>query len=1358
MSLGSTNKPPSDDANQDSKECRPKQNGCSKAGVGPSCSNATNLSNPGATAKRNCLEEAKKRCEEKLKDCIRICQEENSQGEENISSVAGVKGSVNGDDSYAMRCGGGNFLEPTGVSLDIGAFTTKPSSFDIQKPAKGHFENLQDYAGCVADCYNDAISNCSTVQCYCGNFKCDSQGPGTGGGFDPFPNDDEEPEDEYDREEKENKLVSVDFNTDSSYGGPIELIYTKGEVGGNVIWLSDLTSGNFTTLTTTTDKIKRVITTTKKFVTYAFIDISVGLCAGEIDQVVSIQLDGIPIFGPGVSPLTQASFRLFKGSETQKVLAAHAYKQGFGSTPAYRGTAYLNFPGFNLNKFTQFPKFTVEIASSTATGPEFIRSEVLTGTATSKVWTVFPEASRLLIETTGGLTCLNTDTMEEVWTAPISDTIEITQQGRAITYDGTNVGIYEEGFEMQSGSYVARATDIAQSFYFRFIDSVGNAGTYLLSEANDGNAVLEQIEEFTPSFPSDSVGVIALTGFDTSPHAVGLVGDIVYTSFAGAEVEKRSVFLFRQGRGTFDNITVRELRMFGDSLDNLTEDAEWYSHTIPEITFNNSFSLVVLGGFFCKRTLSFILFARDNTTKFIVSWSPVAGVNWVVNPAQIPFASKYACASGEAFEEYYYVGSDGSVYSLNVDTGVIATYTTGWTPCAGKQYYDATREHIIYEDSDGRITRAVLETVEVGVDTLESVYIDVLRRSGINPNTVDLTGLDAIEIKGFRSGSFTFGTQILEALSQVYLVQQTVSPALTFQPKTAASQISVDMAHADRVPSRLIVSRNAENLAVTVNYFSVENNGEAGFQSFALDRGEDARLVPVRSQSYTWAILENDAYMRRLAEIYATMIDEASTTTSFVLPPRYLAFSVGDIAVANITGKVQKVSIGADNSMELSLVRDDIGKYSELVSVDGIPSLSLRVDTTNYPDTLAPPMGVASKAIAPTGEGGAGIIVGAANLLGEFDDTTFIAENSSEIDPTPSGAVTDVTLPLIWGRLITPPVNATSSIFATQVDNSLVIEFYDESFVTRILAKTNRFGEYPDFRTVNVSDYNMLLVGKELIQYGFTEAVVGEPRQLRFINLLRARHDTDTFMTHTANELCIYYETQSAKYVPVDPANVAFSQNLITFSQDGFRRGDVIVPDTLFDPLSPGYVTRHDILPTQYEYARNTVYPSSPHVMLCVRPRIGVQNGFTNSRVDLYNVSPDFPTPLYVLKEPFDLARFNSLRSITTDYTYIIARRDVDDKLVLNEFDYAERAFTQNDRRYGYFPHWDQGTTGYMFFGGAQSPRTGGAAVAWNGLTDWLTVVLVSQNEYGERFHIYDFPPGIDYFTRPTTATSSYQV
>lgn len=1297
------------------EQCKVPTDNCSRGGTGPTCSQNPEI---GGANKRECLEEAKKNCEEALKKCIEECDDakekfiqDTTGGQssliQGVYTDEGVQGSSG--NSYETKA---SFALANVYGYGDSSYFRGPSDVGGQD----WHSILWTHARCMQDCYYQAISDCETVQCYCSSLKCevdgrDLGGAGGGGGGTPF-----------DYVYKTDQLGEVDFDTVSAYGGLIELVYTRAYLPGNVIWVSDVYSKRSEEIYTTTDSDTHTITVRTAISISNKIDMHIGLSAGVLEDVLSVRVNGNVYYDrndPAYSDIGE-TLELMTGSEGQRVRQVVAEEFGFGRVPAYRGLAYLVLSDFQLNGLTQFPKFSIEVAKSVTRYTDSAESATIAGKDSSIIWTVIPEAHRAFAESSNGVMCVDTDDLTVRWDEPVGYAIEVTPLGKVMTYDGSTISVFDPSYGESFGGYPA-SLPVSQSFMFRTPDMTGNSSLSLFTQDGAGNTVAEEIIESLPTFPSDAVAIRDLPGFDAAPHDVALDVYNYATQVTGISSLTRSLYFLRVVPGTFDTIRVRELRMIGAQSDSLLENEEWYEYDLPLLTFGNVNTLVILGAI-PKKDGSFIVFTGSALGYQATCWNR-NGVVWAAALPTCPNFGKYAPVDVPLDAPFYYI-SGSTVYRLAVDTGAVTTWTLTSTPptLAGKQYYFSRRKVLFYESAGDKLAKIVLEQFTTNKETVGDAARDLTERLGLSPVDFDYTDIDTIEITGFRSGPNETAAAIMQSLGDVYQFTFAADDRIVFIDKSVNSgAVIADNDVIDESARRRTVV-NKEDSSVRVTYFSEELFGEQAEQTFTLDLNAE-RVVIGDESSYSWPVLETDLFMRRLAERLATGTADTSSGTSKKIPPRYLFLTAGDTIIGD--GRLRQMTIGADLAIEIEAVDDDPAKYGEVVPISAQTVISRRLSIDASAATLAAPIAMSTRPVFPASNGkSAGVYGGLANIDESFDAPTYMAPTNSLVDFVPSQPRLSATAPVAWGRLSQLPLTHPTAQFRTFPEDSVKIVFADQDMADRVLRKVSHYGKSPDRRTVDPF-YNMLIVGREIMQYGYATGALGASREVTFTNLVRNGQNTDQFNgEHVLNEMCMAFDKDTAAYYEVAEGDIGETFKLFSYSFGPERRRfDTFVEEDCLLPIAPGYILRHDVATTSVGNPIQT--------RVHFRTRNGRWDGFRYDKADqgLTNFGMLASNSMYLLRADYDESLFEAER-YGTSTAYIIKRYH---GAIFSEFNASD-------------------PSQYYYFYGA-TPIYGGPTVLWDYLWDLTTepliVVFTSENDYGETRAVYKFPIG-DYTDRPT--------
>ena len=144
----------------------------------------------------------------------------------------------------------------------------------------------------------------------------------------------------------------------STEGAPVPRVYGRARIGGTLIWATRPLEVANTTVERSSSGSKGGAGGQKTVRTAysTFIDLAVGLCAGEIALVRRIWADGSEL------DLTTLNWRVHTGSATQAPDPLIVAKERADNAPAYRGLAYIVFERLPLAAFgNRIPQFAFEV-------------------------------------------------------------------------------------------------------------------------------------------------------------------------------------------------------------------------------------------------------------------------------------------------------------------------------------------------------------------------------------------------------------------------------------------------------------------------------------------------------------------------------------------------------------------------------------------------------------------------------------------------------------------------------------------------------------------------------------------------------------------------------------------------------------------------------------------------------------------------------------------------------------------------------------------------------------------------------------------------------------------------------------
>ncbi len=153
------------------------------------------------------------------------------------------------------------------------------------------------------------------------------------------------------------RLETLSVQT-STYGRMIPIVFGTVRIAGNVIWSRPIREMATTTTTSTGGKGGGGgSSSSSSSTTYSYyVTLAIAVCEGEIARIDRVWADA------KLLDLSQGTYRIYKGSETQLPDPLIESYQGVGATPAYRGMAYIVIEDFPMESFgNRIPNFSFEV-------------------------------------------------------------------------------------------------------------------------------------------------------------------------------------------------------------------------------------------------------------------------------------------------------------------------------------------------------------------------------------------------------------------------------------------------------------------------------------------------------------------------------------------------------------------------------------------------------------------------------------------------------------------------------------------------------------------------------------------------------------------------------------------------------------------------------------------------------------------------------------------------------------------------------------------------------------------------------------------------------------------------------------
>lgn len=1189
---------------------------CSKDGSGPYCDHED------ANAqlnKANCIVQAEKNCESKLQDALNKCSKESADRE------------------------------------DYWKDKIRPQNKNETPLDDAHAEDrfALQFHDCLELAYRAASIGCSYVQCYCNQKVCKQPcvppfcapgGYGGGGGSKP-------PLPPATYKNESNAVNPAQFQTQSAYDIPIELVYSRAYLPGNLIYTSEPEIKQTVRKTTVYDSASNTYTTTTDTAVSNYLSFAFGLCAGEIDALSRLWINQALVYDrSGASNVVQDTLgnsivEFYQGSSNQKVNQRQTTQFGFGKVPAYRDMSYVQVSQFSITELTSFPQINAEVVRVTSQDNQQVVSDILSDTAVARLFKIDPATKRVWIAQNDSVLALDYDNLEVVTTESGTNAINISAAGKIITYDGVNLGIVDPHFGQ---TYATRTADlsIAKSLVTRIFNNNDSSYNALISISSAGDIDIDYYDDTRDSFIS-SIDTLNVGG---SVPVTAVMQSLERVSGSSTFIDYSLILPRINDTGDAINVIEFTMGTTDTAFAALFETGAYATYDIDNSYFLNATDLSLVGAIACDQDSSIIFITNTGARTVAQKWTKQEVV-WSVDIPRVTLLGTEPMFR-EPSTKFCYMAADGKVYALNFADGATTVVMTTPHTVAGAQLYDPETDTLTFWSSDATVIRLFLNRVNSDKQSLGEVLRDVLARTGVDNLAVNAAD-STILVTGYRTGSKTKGVDIIQELIELYPSNVFDAEALYVLDKGSQSTITVDVSKAEENLSYASDRSVGDTGSATLEYYSDPLFGERVTQSFILPTERSTNYAVI---SDSFSAIESDSYMRRLAELKVFSAQDGDVTTQANLPWGFLALTAGDYVKFLREFAISQITLGADNSLELKCVSDQRGKYQEVVALSSVDPIGLSLLGTHSDIAMSAPFGFIARAIEPKDLHSSGLYVGATDLWQEFSPLQ-VTETASATSDTPGGTTKLIPNSATWGRLISAPPNLGTAHWRTFPEQSFIVQFATTDMAQRVVesARAAASVDYGYNFLLRSAWTNLIMVGREFIQYKTASLV--DSKTVMFGNLLRARANTEDFGVHEISELCVVVNKTDYRISEFTPADLNESAMLMSFTADGRTRRDDIqlaLADVL--PLQQNAIARRDV-PAQVD--KSSSHPENPHVLIRYNYRVQNDNVLTPTRssIDI----PGNVTLCYLLRGEYDEALFESLRDNELDFSYVMARGQFSD-------------------------------------------------------------------------------------------------
>ncbi len=1109
---------------------------CKSAGTGPSCLDTSNPVNSRLKdGKQECLKREEESCTKDKLACMKSCVKEAVEKPQVCES---------------------------GIELAPATYVTRAT-----------WE-------CRSKC--DRPGQCNYKKCYCLEIKCTFCAVGTcdedtttdpetppsdpddpGGPDDPI--DPSDPDPTRPRTVRNNMRI-----TRSNHGVPIELVYTRHIVSGNVIWIGNASNASLRTAEFTSggEGPTYVDGVEASTVQESFFDFALAVCEGEASTVSRLWINGDLVLDRtadliqteggffGRDARSAENYRVrgtdvvfYGGSEAQK---ANPY---MGGDVAYRGLAYLFFRRFPLRySGGKFPEINVEV---------YRRSSSSLSTALSDALPSISSGDELFhADQDRGTLYLDTPLLSTPLLSPASIT------PRALTASGDAID-YRTMVITPSGAAVAQVGAVANTrpvVLFSPLDgaeaarfgvtgsSTAHTSTEIVNTAATGGtrsiAVRSFNQEYYVAVAGSSVAFLPIDIAQRRIHAPARIdnnlsgGAIKHAQFVryltqrvvGRTDLRESCVFLTSTNAAAAAMTMHEIVLTSSDDGtgrgiNFPNTAAAVVRNIPAHAWDHKVGVEVIFAFYDGgEDLGWIIGitfpSTSGSTRRIFRYSMRDNtIAWKTTVPALPHLPARQPTGTYPSNVYEYIASSGVAYRLDRRTGRVEALQAVPQTQNGPQFYNSVTDNILVRVLDGgvsKIARVNSRRLATSVESVGAVLADMLERMGLSNDEYDTSGLDAQPCLGYKVSRELHGNELIDELAQIYMFSaHFANGALTFARRAVSPEFTVpygDLGVDGNEGSGALVAIATQNetsqlTSVSVVYADAgTTNLRERTQQYSTFELGAADVSPV--SKVTTAVL-SATYARQLAEVLFVEAGEKGTTAVLRLPAKYSRLTPSDYLVLNppindlaIDWRIAKIETGADLSLRVTLKKDAKLKYTNLASISGVVTPDDDSPTIPVPPALQRPYTFTARWYGDM-----------INPPFGYYSSVFYAlaiRTTAEFPPTVlyrnvNGFLTElgtVTKPGHVGSVIDFPYNLTDgATVQSQPNDYLIARFADPSVVDQLQNATDQ----SDFSDV-VRDYakNVLFVGKEIIQYGsFSVALDGVT--VTFRNLFRGRRGTDVY-------------------------------------------------------------------------------------------------------------------------------------------------------------------------------------------------------------------------------------------------------
>lgn len=1046
------------------------------------------------------------------------------------------------------------------------------SDFTAQGPGQGDGMSLR----CFAECHTAAAAEMDWTHCFCLETTFNS-------GVDNTTNRDTKPNTNLSNSDSTSangtdrsphttvreaalgpNITSI--KSHSSYDIYIPKVYNRGQVGGNIIYLSDPRKLVRTVSSSETDTTSGDVTVTNTTVTQTFVDVMIGLCEGPITGVSRVWINDVLIYNNLVETLTSMSvynFGFFSNIDQQDKYQNTAARISVlnGSEDqlppvdglnGMRGLAVLYIENFDLS-FTNgtIPAIKVEVIAtgdSSSLALESTQNAVIT-------------AAPLNVDTSArsvyvGTDVLAYDTLETKGTVPdgVAD-LATGEYGDAVYLSSTPNVTFFNGSTLTKGG--AQSVTDPQSLAvgrLRLVDTSETPAVFVSSATKlETYAIGDFGAQLSPilSLPSDAYRAMFPITVSTSAVTANILA-AVYAPFLA-----------------LDSIRIDGIRLYDTAFHEAFDGSEYaleWQYTIPASEWGGDTDVRYLFSLLDGSDNGLVIFLSNCVFKVNLT---TGAVLW--NLPLVDSPSGVLRHSAGAFDYVRFVSASGMIYKLSLLSGDLTPDKVVNIAPGTDQFYDHGSDTLTYVDNTMTVVRRFFDRLQYASTPLSSVVRGILVSCGLEDDVIDSSNLDTVLCNGYTITTQTTARSALTQLMYIYGFYVYESEGrIMFRKAELAASTTVFYGETEDV---LETEFKDEPLSsIELSYFSMDAYLNQATQTFRVNEERDG------ATTFSFPVVLSDIEASVILERIAANLTDNLVVSSVTLPPRFLGIEASDyLVLRDVEDKphsfrIASVSVGADKSLACELILDDLHLYTELPS---LTTLAVYGSTT-APDLSAfQPASALRPLLAVTHAlENSHMVMSSASA----ESGVYAAVDYRGADPMPetslymylNGSYTrkaSVTEKAHWGTLVEMYDDMGSSFYATDTPDYVVVRF------------TQSGADAFMIQNADDANINRIIIGKEIIGFR-TFTIDGDGVTYTLSNVARGMRGTEWAMDkHAPGQLALLYTPSSVAVVHQTAFAPRQNCRIATVGADGrYAATDILNAHLMLEPYSPSNVVLHTLV------------------------------------------------------------------------------------------------------------------------------------------------------------------------------------